>query len=36
MVSVLWYIFKVGILVIILAMIYRRGVALQREQELTV
>lgn len=28
--------FKVGILVIILAMIYRRGVAMQREQELTV
>lgn len=28
--------FKVGILVIILAMIYRRGVALQREHELTV
>lgn len=28
--------FKVGILVIILAMIYRRGVSMQREQELTV
>lgn len=28
--------FKVGILVIILAMIYRRGVAIQREQELTI
>lgn len=28
--------FKIGILVIILAMIYRRGVAMQREQELTV
>lgn len=28
--------FKVGILVIILAMIYRRGVLMQREQELTV
>jgi hypothetical protein len=28
--------FKIGILVIILAMIYRRGVSLQREQELTV
>lgn len=28
--------FKIGILVIILAMIYRRGVVMQREQELTV
>lgn len=28
--------FKVGILVIILAMIYRRGVLMQREQELTI
>lgn|GEM_PF-1492663 len=28
--------YKVGILVIILAMIYRRGVVIQREQELTV
>jgi hypothetical protein len=28
--------FKVGILIIILAMIYRRGVAMQREQELTI
>lgn len=28
--------FKVGILVIVIAMIYRRGVALQHEQELTI